>query len=45
MPNSSSKPGCELGKCGVLDIQIVLETQGDRFCSVKPLVKITSGFF
>jgi hypothetical protein len=45
MTDSSSKPRCQLRKCRVLNFQVVLETQGDGFCSVKSLAKITFRLF
>ncbi len=40
-PNPPTKPSGQLRKERILDSQILLETQGDRFCSIKPLIKIT----
>jgi len=38
---SSTKACGQFRKDRILDSKILLETQGDRFCSVKPLIEIT----
>jgi len=47
-PPSSDPPaksGGQLGDHGILNPKILLETQGDRFGSVKALVKVAFRFF
>jgi hypothetical protein len=39
-PYSSAKPCRQLRKDRIFNAKIILETQGDRFGSVKPLIKI-----
>ncbi len=39
--NPSTKSSRQSRNKGILNPKILLETQGDRFCSIKPLIKIT----
>jgi hypothetical protein len=45
MTDPPSKPGGQLWKRRILYPQVILETQGNRFSSVKPLVEISLRFF
>lgn len=44
-PNPSTKPAGQPWDEGVLISEIILETQGNRFGSVEPLIEITLCFF